>query len=230
VTAAPYQFGYCAPPVQESSFGHGTAGSSFTSYNTGTLAAGDMGYLILQVPGAATIAVTDTAGNTWSQAAAFSGSSMYTYIFTTSGSTVSTTPSNIGVTSNVTQWLSATLYGVPGAEYADLSYSASGTGTSAALTVASSAVPVQDTRAIIAFLSSNTLHISGSPSGCTTFGVNNQNSAASPPLCSNMAYKDGLGSGMTVGSTYSASTNWSVLAIACRSTKPGGQGGFFAFM
>src|ERR1035438_5188161 len=137
MAAVPYQFGYSVP-------GTVTSWTSWTGYSHNVLSTSDMGLIILMSaasPGTTTI--TDNAGNTWTQIAAYTitGSSMVIFATQYPGRYLSTSP-GFTFTTSVNQNYVAVGYGLPGVATTDSVTTA--TATSAAPSITVSSIPAQD--------------------------------------------------------------------------------------
>ena len=200
-----------------------SANTSFTvSPNTGTkkLPAGDTGLITVTVPAAATITVTDTAKNIWTQVATASVAGAVTRVFACFTAFQLNAKSVITVKQSASQLATIGVFDIPWIVGQDAAFTAA-SGTSAAPSVTSNA-PANAGDLVLAIFSSVTANTNSTPAGWTAL------TSLGTSLFTNAFTIQNPGTGTeTATSSYAASQSWNgiTLTLSTETHFAGGRGG-----
>jgi hypothetical protein len=193
--------------------------------SAGLLTAGDTGLVVVTVTAAATITVSDTAGNKYNQIGSSSNTGAFTYVFATFDGKPLTNRGHVTVTQNVSQHLMGLFFDVPGVVAVDVaSVAASGTGTSAPVTSNNSNYTGD---AVFAIYSTTGADTNGVSAGWKIIG-GSFNPNVSPTLNVDVFEQTNpTTTGLTCTATYAASQVWSALTLSLIAVTrfAGGRGG-----
>lgn len=188
---------------------------------------GDTALVVVTVSGAATITVSDTAGNKYTQIATSNNTGAFTYVFACFDAKTVTGRGAVTVKQSVSQHMMALFYDVPGVVGVDVAAVAnSGTSSTPSITSNATHYPAG---AVLAIFTNTGANAHTTPAGWK-YGGASFNGNVSPVLYCDVFEQtaaNGVTSGLTCAPTYTSSETWSGIALSLIAVNrwAGGRGG-----
>lgn len=188
------------------------------------LTAGATGIIVVTVPAAATITISDTSKNVWSQIGGpVTNTGVFTYVFWCLSANALNKASVLTLNQSISQGLTIGTYNAPWVCGQDAT-NTSGSGASTGPTI-TSATPNSSGDLVLAIFSNSTTSTNGNPAGWTT--TPHLGTGGAGGFTDVYAIQNASNSTETATASYASSQNWCAIALtfATETHYPGGRGG-----